>query len=185
MNRRDALKQTAMIMGYAVSASTFAGVMAGCEASGTPGWKPSFLTEEQGNLVAELAECIIPTTDTIGAKDALVHEFIDVMYGKFMKPDEKANFSAGLLEVEKVSQSAHNKSFTQLGFDEQTSVLTGIAKASEGKKGSFFSKMKELTTVGYFKSERVGREVLNYLPIPGAYKGCVPLEEVGNVNWTI
>ena len=85
MNRRDALKQTALLTGYALSASTIASIMNGCKASGDPAWVPQFLTEEQGALVAEMAECLIPRTDTPGAKDVFVHEFIDLMLKDYVK----------------------------------------------------------------------------------------------------
>ena len=61
--------------------------------------------------------------------------------------------------------------------------MAGIAEGAG--RDSFFAKMKELTLTGYFTSEKVGKEVLNYDPIPGDYKGCRDIEEVGNVNWTI
>jgi hypothetical protein len=38
---------------------------------------------------------------------------------------------------------------------------------------------KELTLLGFFTSEPGATQVLQYDPVPGAYHGCVPLEEVG------
>jgi hypothetical protein len=39
--------------------------------------------------------------------------------------------------------------------------------------------MKELTMLGFFTSEPGATQVLQYEAVPGAYKGCVPLSEVG------
>ena len=70
IDRREALKRTAMLMGGALSSSAIAGVLQGCTAQPELNWQPKFLTEDQGRLVAEVAERIIPKTDTPGAKDA-------------------------------------------------------------------------------------------------------------------
>ena len=42
----------------------------------------------------------------------------------------------------------------------------------------------ELTVLGYFTSETVGKTVLHYDPVPGRFEACIPLAEVGNRAWT-
>ena len=44
--------------------------------------------------------------------------------------------------------------------------------------------IREFALLGYFTSENIGTEVLNFDPIPGGYKPCIPVSEVGNA-WTI
>ena len=44
--------------------------------------------------------------------------------------------------------------------------------------------VRTISLLGYFTSEKIGKEVLNFDPIPGVWKPCIPVEEVGNV-WTI
>jgi hypothetical protein len=44
--------------------------------------------------------------------------------------------------------------------------------------------IKELTVIGYFTSELVGKSVLKYDPVPGRFDPCIPLAEVGNAQWT-
>jgi hypothetical protein len=39
---------------------------------------------------------------------------------------------------------------------------------------------KELTLLGFFTSEPGATQVLQYIAVPGSYKGCVPLAEAGN-----
>jgi len=55
---------------------------------------------------------------------------------------------------------------------------------SGGLAVPFFKMLKDLTYEGYFTSEKVGKEVLRFDPIPGSYQGCIPLEDVGRL-WTI
>jgi hypothetical protein len=188
MNRRDALKQTALLTGYALSASTIAAVMNGCKASGEPGWVPQFLTEEQGATVAQMAECIIPKTDTPGAKDVLVHEFIDLMLKDYVEEEEQGMFIAGLEGVDAKAQEAHDKNFIDCTDEQQFELLQAmhVAEKEQGEEAGppFFRIFRQAVVAGYFTSEKVGTEVLSYDPIPGDYDGCYPLDQVGN-NWSL
>jgi hypothetical protein len=38
--------------------------------------------------------------------------------------------------------------------------------------------------VAYFTSEKIGKEVLKYDPIPGEFNGQVPLSEIGGM-WSL
>ena len=50
----------------------------------------------------------------------------------------------------------------------------------------FFKLLKEMTLVGYFTSEKVGEEVLNYDPIPGMDIPCLDMSEVPNGrSWSL
>lgn len=182
MNRRDALKRTALIMGAAVSASTVAAVLDGCTPSGGMEWTPQFLDNTQAGIVNAFAERLLPRTDTPGAQDVGVPEFIDRMYGQYMTEKETATFTAGLAEVETMSQSAHKSSFASLEGAKQDELIMSIA-TDKGKPQAFLRKMRELTILGFVTTEVVSKELLAYDPIPGAYKGCIDLAENGGRNW--
>ena len=68
MDRREALRKTAMLMGAAVSASTVAAFLYGCKGRPDLTYKPVFFNEDQAVLISEAAEIILPKTDTPGAK---------------------------------------------------------------------------------------------------------------------
>lgn len=190
MKRREALKRTALLMGYAVSASAITGVMSGCQAdTKTPadGWKPKAFSETQINTLKEAAERILPATDgIIGAKDVMVERFADEMYNGFYKPEQVTVFKAGLDKLEADAKATHNKSFADLSEEQMDEMLTVIMNEAKGKEDAseadkpFFFPLKEITLLGFYTSEKVGKEVLNYLPVPGAYNGCFPLSEVEN-----
>ena len=59
-----------------------------------------------------------------------------------------------------------------------------LLTATMDSNNSFFSRLKQMTIVGFFTSEVGATQVLKYDKIPGAYNGCVPFEEVG-VTWAI
>jgi hypothetical protein len=48
----------------------------------------------------------------------------------------------------------------------------------------FLFMIREFALLGYFTSEKIGKEYLVFDPIPAGYKPCIPLSDVGNA-WTI
>jgi hypothetical protein len=188
INRRDALRQTALILGYAVSASSVAGVMAGCQAntSSASNWTPSIMAPPQADLVTAVAERILPkTADSPGAKEVQVQQFVDAMLGEYMQPEEAEMFLRGLDDLTTRSMNAHGKTFVELSDTEQDALLQELAAETSPQGPSFWRKMRELTILGYFSSEVVGKEHLKFDPIPGEYVGCIPLSDTGGVNWTL
>ena len=190
MNRREALKRTALLMGGALSSSAIAGVLQGCRAQPELNWQPKFLTEDQGRMVAEVAERIIPKTDTPGAKDAGVPEFIDLMLNDIYIEEEKQRFVSGLDQLEQDSQQAYGDSFVDLEPAQQDELLTKYEAQSQENQDPdakpFFAMAKELTMLGFFTSEVGATEFLQYVSVPGRYDGCLPIEEVGEGRaWAI
>src|SRR5687768_866456 len=128
ITRREALRRAAVILGGALSASTVAGVLAGCEApreaAGGADWVPRALSRDQAELVATIAEHIIPATDTPGARAAGVHRFVDTMLAGHYPAAERDRFVAGLEGVDVRARQAHQKPFMQLAAAEQVALLT-------------------------------------------------------------
>lgn len=197
MKRRDAIKNTALLMGYAVSASAIAGLMSGCQAdTKTPAnvWKSKTMTDTQLNTIREAAERILPASEGIvGAKDVMVERFVDEMLDGAYKPAKTAAFKKGLDDLEADAQATYNNTFAKLKPEEMDALITKIGKAAMAVKDQdnenepFFFALKGITLLGFFTSEKVGEEVLNYLPIPGGYDGDVPMSEIpqGGRAWSI
>lgn len=187
LTRREAIQRAVALLGAAIAPSILAGVAraqtAAASGAGAAA-RPVHLSLAQFAIASAAAERILPRTDTPGAIDVGVPAFIDLMVGEFMTAEEKRMFTDGLVEVDAASQAAHRRGFAQLAAPEQDAVLGRIAEASQSKEKSFFHQLRELTLLGYFTSEQVGKHITNYDPIPGVYRGCVPLSEVGNRAWT-
>jgi hypothetical protein len=199
MKRRDALGRVALLMGGALSAPTMLAFLEGCKQSGDAATGMTFpFPAERRSLVSEIAEIIIPTTDTPGAKDAKVGEFIEMMLKDCYPEKDQASFNKGLAELEK-------KDFLKANPQEQTKILTEMeastkaemTKAGEEKKKyteagkeytdagvPFFRLMKELTLLGYFTSEPGATQALEYVAVPGRYDGCIDMKP-GQKNWAM
>lgn len=187
IDRREALRKTAMMMGAAISASAFAGLMQGCKTTPELTYVPQFFSEDQGRIVMEVAEIIIPKTDTPGAKDVGVPGFIDTMLKDCYKKEDQDRFLAGLTAFDEEAKTAYGDSFIYCEPEQQVELVkkahdAAIAEAKENReaKRPFILMTKELTLLGFFTSEPGATQVLQYEAVPGSYKGCLPLSEAGN-----
>lgn len=192
MDRREALKRTALMMGGIISAPTILGILNGCTAKPTINWKPLFLTEDQGVLISQLCDIIIPKTDTPGAKEAGVPEFIDLIVKDVYPSKDRDNFISGLEAFDAEAKSEYDDPFIKLSPEQQTTFVKKLHDAAVNDKKNpanqnkqnqgrpFILQVKELTIAGFFTSEIGATQVLQYEAVPGAYHGCLPLSQAGN-----
>lgn len=186
MNRREALKRTALIMGGTLSASTLGMLLNSCNSTSTEDKITSFSSDEK-EIIAQIVNVIIPRTDTPGAVDAGVVDFIPLMIDDCYSEDSQKNFHEGLKYYnEKWCTEKWGKKFLDLSPDNQYKAVEELDKAVLGdgkeKKLSFYRTFKELTLLGFFTSEPGATETLRYMQVPGDYEGCIPYEE-GDKAW--
>jgi hypothetical protein len=185
MDRREALQRAGLVLGYAISAPVLAGIMNGCKPTEELAYKPIFFTEDQARLVGQVAEIIIPKTDTPGANDVGVPGFIDKLLKECYKKEDQDRFLKGLTAFDQDAKKAYGDAFIDLEPAKQEEHVRKVHDAAIDalKKGEkvrpFILTVKELTIVGFFTSEVGATQVLQYAPVPGAYHGCLPLAEVG------
>ena len=190
INRRKAIQQASLLLGYAISGPALTGVLNGCTVRESLDWQPQFFTESEAMLVEAASGRILPSGATPGAIDANVVKFIDQMVAEYYLPRDQQNFRVGMAELEAQSQTDVNSSFAKASPSDQDKQLTKQAeyartvssKSSDGSK-HFFLMLKELTILGFFTSEIGATQVLNFDEIPGGYDGCEPLDAVGGKTW--
>src|SRR5688572_20580761 len=125
VDRREALRRAAMLLGGVLSAPAIAGVLAGCDSRSADGtWRA--LTSEQGKLVATIAEHIIPETDTPGARAVGVHVFIDRMLAGHYGDEDRKRVLDGLVELDERARRECGNAFIRCSADEQRTLLTRI-----------------------------------------------------------
>lgn len=123
MSRRAAIARVAYLLGGAVSATTVAGVLAGCDRRPPSDAIASALSSEQRELVATLADHILPETDTPGARAAGAHDFIDAMMTDYYPGEERDRFLAGLARVDQRSQRAFGVPFVEASAEQQLQLV--------------------------------------------------------------
>jgi len=181
MNRRTVIKST-LALGV-LAASSFP-MFKWLSLNKTPDLG---LLQSKKDLISELAEMIIPATDTPGAKEAEVAEFIIKIITNCVGIKDKNIFIDGLLDVENYSQNHFGKTFENCLLDERTQILTHFEDKAYWSNNlmnkiqnkflgqPFFSRLKELTVLGYCTSELGATKGLAYDYIPGKFESCIKL----------
>lgn len=184
MNRRDALRRVAVLLGGTLSAPTLTGVLGGCRMPSGEGWSPEVLSAAQDRAITVIAETIIPETDTPGAMATHVNRFIDTFLAESVSPGERERFLNGLEEAEARCQETYGAGIAGCAEDERHAFLETLDDQAfrddvDLEHPPFFRVMKELTLVGYYTSQVGGSQELRINMVPGYYDGCVAFDEVG------
>jgi len=193
INRREAVRDMALLMGGLISASTFSLLLDGCREGGKQG---ALFTEDQQELVTAIADTIIPDTDTPGAKATDTGPFITMMIQECCTREVQDLFLKGLEDVDARASKMFSTSFVHMKPAQQQQLLQQIAddtiahKKADQDKGAarppayFFSLIRELTLLGYFTSEIGTTKALVYVPVPGRYEGDIPYHP-GQKAWAL
>lgn len=206
LSRRQALVGSVLTFGALWGALS---VPSTATAQGLLPWTPRALTLEQARILDIVAELIIPATDVPGAREAGVPQFVDRTLAIYSTPADAQTLRNGLDRLEADARDAHGAGFTAISQDQQTALLArhdpttrptpraavGIARGDSEtglsdrnpeppQAAAFFILLRELVTVGYFTSELGATKAVRYDPVPGEYRGCVPLKEIGRA-WAI
>lgn len=187
MNRREALNRVTLLMGGVLSGPTLMAMKQWENpAAFTP--NPIRFSASQKSVIAEVAEMIIPRTNTPGAKDAGVPEFIEMMLNDCYALPEHTSFKKGidqLLEAAFLNQSEQQRTTTLKGVEQQTKTLMETFNVRQSKMGDnedkllmdnealglpFWRLMKELTLLGYYTSEVGLNASYEYVPVPGKFE---------------
>jgi len=215
MDRRVALKNMGLALGFTVATPTLLSLVQGCNDVNTIDWKPDFFTKEEGNVLYKLVDIILPKTDTPSATEVNVHVFIDRFTNEVMEDGQQAMIKVSIEKfIETALQDSGKKKADYLTSEDlepvfaaallvteegeiKNSELTikntsamakgeNTAFADEVVRYSFSRNLRDMTIWGYKTSEYVGEEVLAYLPVPGEYIGCGDLNELtGGKDWSL
>ncbi|RZK72832.1 MAG: gluconate 2-dehydrogenase subunit 3 family protein [Pedobacter sp.] len=176
MNRREALSAVGLLLGGTIIGSEV--FLTGCSSS--PEKVNQLFNVKDVALMDEIAETIIPETNTPGAKAAKTGEFMAIMVQDCYTADEQKVFLDGLKTIDKTAGDQYSKKFIDLDKDQRKALLIGIDKENKdydqsknGDKPHYFRMMKELTMLGYFTSEVGGTQQLTYVEVPGRWDACI------------
>ena len=185
VKRREILKRAAWLLGGAVSAPAALAILQGCSAKepvpGAAAYLPKTLSADHFALIADIAEIMIPRTDTSGAKDAGVPAFIDQALGAVYDTETQQRFTSGCAEFQTTAQAVGNQPFLEQDLAARTAfVQKTLEKALAEGAGPrpFILMARELTLLGFFTSEVGINENMDYVAVPGAFHGCVPVSQM-------
>ena len=189
INRREAIKQVAFIMGGSVIGANL--FLQGCKRQASKDVAALFEADAT-NILGELAEAILPKTSTPGAKEAGVGSFIPVMIRDCYDEKDQKAFLEGFNGLDDRAKKEFKKGFLELSPEEKLQFVNNYDKEAnkyqEQKKeedaNHFFRMFKELTLTGFFTSEVGMTKALRFVKIPGKYDGNYPYKK-GDRAWAL
>ena len=215
MDRRKALKNMGLAMGYTVATPTLVSIMQSCKGDPVMEWTPDFFSKEHGAILTKLVDIILPKTDTPSASEVQVNIFIDRFINEVADKEQQdfINMTMGRF-LEKATKAAGKEKAIDLSSEDLEKTLAGTLKISKedevvnmeaittyneamigGQEAllddeiashAFANNLRGMTIMGYKTSEYVGEEVLAYLPVPGEYIGCGDLQALtGGKDWSL
>lgn len=137
---------------------------------------------EQFALLEQVCEVIIPTTDTPGAIVAGVPVFMRQILDEWGTESSRAEIAGVLEAVEKLAWSKFGAAFLELAPDRRLEMIKGLDSERLAAKDPAYAKFKHLVLIGYYQSEIGATRELHYELVPGAWRSCVPLSEIGRAS---
>jgi hypothetical protein len=189
MNRRELIKQIALLTGTAVIGGEF--FLSGCKS--TDKTLTGFFSEKDISFFDEVAETILPGTDTPGAKDAEVGKFMASYSTDCYDQVQLKIVKEGINKLNEAAEKKYKNDFIHLTASQRQELLIEIdaeskkpmdanEKLKKEEPPHYFILMKQMTLLGFFTSKPGASQVLRYVPVPGKYQGCIDYKK-GETSW--
>jgi len=208
MDRRQALKNFGLGAGILIIGPSTLSLLQSCTSEPKNNWEPNFLSVQNGFALKEILEIILPKTETLGAKDLNIAQFIDSYMEEVAPKKQQQRFKRNANAFAKVFKKEYDKELEEGSVEEYEKIVAKFLKAAPEKREEYLKRntetqdpqdkdpnIKEDIGVGSYSylisirdmgiwawktSEEVGENVLWYDPIPGQYIACGSMEELGN-----
>ncbi len=129
MDRREAVKSVAFLIGGALSATTLATLFDSCNEPGKN--SGNLFTADQEKMLAEIADIILPKTQmSPGAKEAGVGPFMALMIKDCYPEEAQKAFVKGLEDLEESAKKDFGKSFLEIAVKEREQLLRKIREST-------------------------------------------------------
>ncbi len=180
MERRKALERIGLLTGASLSAPVLAAALGGCKAP-VASYIPVNFDADLFRALGIISDIIIPETDTPGAKEAGVDQFIDLALSSAFEEKDKDLFIGGMNQMNNDSLGAYELPFADLDLERQTQIVTAMdQKAFEDIEAGvrprpFFTTLKQIVLTGYYTSEIGATQELRWIVAPGRYDGAAEM----------
>lgn len=128
--------------------------------------------EDEQVFLAEVAETLVPATDTPGAKAIGAHLFALEMMNDCYKASDREKFVSGMQQFDAHVQKQYGKPFAQCSPADRLAIIA-VADARKGTDDDnahyFFTTLKKLTIQAYTSSKYYLTNVDIYKLVPGKY----------------
>ena len=170
MNRRDLLKKGVYgLVGVSLS-STLISTLQSC--TSIEKYSPHYFSKTEFSLLFNIVDFLIPKTETPGALEMKVPQFIDIIISETYNNESKNNFSNKLkLLIEDFKSN-------NIDLSDYNSMKSKFVNDFNNKTHQeIYNQIRDLTVWGFKTSKEIALNVLNYNPIPGYQLGCVDIDK--------
>lgn len=142
------------------------------------------LDAEQRATMEAIADTILPTTPASpGAREAGAGPAIALLVADCYDAPAQQRLVRGLDELRSLCRARCGAGFATLGAPERERLLRELdAAAVKAGPDHWFHLARELSERAYFSSEVGMTKALRWIPVPGRWTGCVPLQP-GQPAW--
>jgi len=198
MKRREALKNLGLATGFFVATPSIISLLQSCTSEASS-WTPEFLSVEEGVVLTNLVDIILPKTDIPSATEVNVPQFIDKYINEVLSDEDQAMVKTAFGNIISVLKPNAEDKISKVTQDDYKALLDNHMllkdevdqereanpEAGEMTKSEFLNNLKWMTINAYRTTEQIGENVLAYDPIPGAYY-CGDLQELtGGKSWSL
>ena len=155
------------------------------QAASSSNYTPVFFNPEEFRTVEALTDLIIPSDESVGAKEAQVARYIDfvVAGAAEFKPQLQREWSDGLKMLDQMSREKYQRPFVDLSPGDQHALLEAMSEPERNPKAShpafeFYVLLKDMTVEGFYTSKVGLIDVLGYkgLDYLSEFPGCTHSE---------
>lgn len=136
--------------------------------------KGQFFTASEMTVLTDMAEIMIPKTDTPGATDAQVSNVLDGLMLTWAGVKTKRQFQFFIAQVEKIVKESFHSSYEKVSKIEREELIISIDRQAFPDKTTELSKsyrkLKEMIFHIYYTSEQANPY---FMLAPGTYRGDI------------
>lgn len=142
--------------------------------------KGQYFSAQELTLLNDIAELMLPPTDTAGAADANVAAVLDGMMISWASENIRKQFKRAIMAFDIAAQNLHKTSYEFLTYDKRLNVLIDFDTSafkkptSDQANSQDYRHLKELIFLIYYSSEEAND---SYVAIPGEYFGDLTQNE--------
>jgi hypothetical protein len=180
MHRRTVIKNLALIIGGAA-------LLPSCmqdKGKTSIGLKSIDVNTDQEKLIGDMAETIIPKTNTPGAKDLQLHLFVLKMVDDCYTKKDQQDFMTGISQFNDLIKKQYNHSFSECDQKQREQALLSIEQDKDPKSSTypaelktFYGIVKNQTVNGYTTSKYFMTKQVVYELVPGRYNAFYPVKK--------
>lgn len=138
-----------------------------------------YFNSQELTVLTDVAEIMIPKTDTPGATDANVSSVLDGLMITWASESTQKQFSSSITQIESLAKATYQNEYKQLPLAQRQQLITELDKAAFANKKSEMSinyrRLKEMIFHVYYTSEQANPD---FVLIPGGYRGDLTKAEL-------